>query len=247
MFVFCVYALLYLPIIVLIIFSFNDSSATYQWGGFTLRWFGELFHSSEIWLVLKHSLIVAFSAVALSLLFGLMIVCSLKERLNRIASWFYIPLLVPEIVLAVGFLYLFSFLRVPLGLTTLIVAHTLLGLAFSVPLLHARFVEMNPDVIEASLDLGASKWQTFIRVVLPFLQPAVFSVALLVWMTSFDDFLISFFCTGSASQTLPLYIYARVHAGITPVINALSTFTLLVSFLLVIVYSWLRVKLEEVV
>jgi len=247
LFVCGIYGLLYLPILVLVIFSFNNSPATYQWGGFTLRWFTELFRTDEIWLVLKHSLIVACSAVGLSLLLGVMIVYSMKERLDRIAAWFYIPLLVPEIVLAVGFLYLFSFLHIPLGLATLIVAHTLLGLALAVPLLHARFVEMDANVIEASLDLGASRWQTFARVILPFLRPALLSVGLLVWITSFDDFLISFFCAGGPSQTLPLYIYARVHTGITPVINALSTFTLMVSCLLVIVYSTLRVKLKEIV
>ncbi len=246
-FVACVYTLLYLPIIILFVFSFNSAPGGYSWGGFTLRWFVELFHTAEIWLVLKHSLIVAFSAMFLSLLFGVMLVYGMKERLARIAVFFYIPILVPEIVLAVGFLYLFSFLSVPLGLVTLIVAHTLLGLAFAVPLLHVRFSELDPNIIEASLDLGASKWQTFVYVILPFLRPALLSIGLLIWITSFDDFLISFFCAGSASQTLPLYIYARIHVGITPVINALSTFTLLVSSLLVIIYSAMRVRLKEII
>lgn len=247
LFVAGVYGLLYLPIIVLVVFSFNSSSDSHTWGGLTLRWFGELFRTPEIWLVVKHSLIVACAAMTLSLVFGVMIVCSMKKRLDRFASLFYIPVLVPEIILAVGFLYLFSFLKVPLGLQTLIVAHTLLGLAFSVPLLHARFAEMNERVVEASLDLGATKWQTFLYVVLPFLRPALVSVGLLVWILSFDDFLISFFCAGSSSQTLPLYIYSRVHVGVTPVINALSTFTLLVSCLLVILYSVLRVRLKEII
>lgn len=247
LFVLFVYALLYLPIMVLMFFSFNKAPGGYHWTGFTLSWFGELFQTTEIWVALQHSLIVAFAAMALSLIFGIMIVCSMKDYLRRFAEFFYLPILIPEIVLAVGFLYLFSFLKIPFGLPTLIVAHTLLGLAFAVPLLHARFNEMDPNVIEASLDLGASMWRTFLWVILPFLRPALFSVGLLVWITSFDDFLISFFCAGSASQTLPLYIYARVHVGITPVINALSTVTLVVSCLLVTIYSALRVKLEEII
>jgi len=242
-----VYLILYLPVIVLIIFSFNDAQMTYNWHGFTTHWYKELFVSQEIWLVLKHSLIVAFASTMLSLLFGVMVVYGLKERLDRFASLFYIPLLVPEIVLSVGFLYLFSFLKVPLGLPTLIVAHTLLGLAFTVPLIHARFAEMRIDVVEASMDLGASEWQTFARVVLPFLSPGLVAAGLLAWIVSFDDFLVAFFCAGSSSQTLPLYIYAMVRVGVSPVINALSVLMLFVSCLLVGIYSSIKFKSKDIV
>lgn len=240
-----VYMLLYLPVIVLIVFSFNDAQMTYNWHGFTLQWYKELFASPEIWLVLKNSLIVAISSTTLSLLFGVMIVYGLKERLASLANFFYIPILVPEIVLSVGFLYLFSFFKVPLGLPTLIVAHTLLGLAFTVPIIHSRFVEMSSDVVEASLDLGASEWQTFVRIVLPFLMPSLIASGLLAWIVSFDDFLISFFCAGSSSQTLPLYIYAKVRIGVSPVINALSVFMLMVSCLLVGIYSSITFKSKD--
>jgi spermidine/putrescine transport system permease protein len=246
-FVGCVYAMLYVPIIVLVVFSFNKAPMMYGWGGFTLHWFGELFRSSEILFAMKNSFIVAFSSTFLSLLFGMMLVYSFKARLDRLALFFYLPLLVPEIVLAVGFLYLFSFLNVPFGLPTLIVAHTLLGLAFAVPLLHARFSEMQANVMEASMDLGASRLQTFVRVVLPFLRPALFSAGMIAWIISFDDFLISFFCAGSSSQTLPLYIYARIRIGVTPIINALSTFTLLVSCLLVAIYSSIDIESKDIV
>jgi len=246
-FVGAAYLFLYLPIIVLVIFSFNNAQGTYNWHGFTTKWYVALFHSEEILMVLKNSLIVAFCSTFLSLVLGVMVVYAFKELLDRLAGLFYIPILVPEIVLSVGFLYLFSFFNIPLGLPTLIVAHTLLGLAFSVPLIHARFSEMDSNVIEASMDLGASGWQTFVRIVLPFLTPSLLSAGLLSWIISFDDFLISFFCAGSSSQTLPLYIYAMIRSGVSPVINALSTIMLVLSCLLVLIYSSIKFQSKDIV
>ena len=242
-----VYLFLYLPIIVLIVFSFNDAEMTFNWHGFTLQWYRELFQTQEIWFFLKNSLIVAGAATTLSLILGVMVVYGMKRHLDRFAHIFYIPVLIPEIVLSVGFLYLFSFFGVPLGMPTIIVAHTLLGLAFSVPLLHARLAEMDKNVIEASLDLGATKWQTFSKIVIPFLAPAFFSAGLLSWIASFDDFLIAFFCAGSSSQTLPLYIYAMVRVGVSPVINALSVLMLVFSCVLVVIYSSIKFKSKDIV
>lgn len=242
-----VYLFLYLPILVLIVFSFNDGISSYEWRGFTLRWYHELILNSEIWSVLRNSLIVAFSATALSLILGTMVVYGLQQKLDRMVQFFYLPILVPEIVLSVGFLYLFSFLRIPMGLPTLIAAHTLLGLAFVVPLVHTRFAEMDKNLVEASLDLGASQWQTFTKVVVPFLAPALFSAGLLAWIISFDDFLISFFCAGSSSQTLPLYLYAKIRVGMSPLINVLSAVTLLSSCGLVVIYSYMRSKTEDLI
>jgi spermidine/putrescine transport system permease protein len=247
MFVGCVYLFLYIPIIVLVIFSFNDAHGTYNWHGFTTKWYVQLLYSDEILFVLKNSLIVAFCATFLSLLFSVMVVYAARGILDRVAHMFYIPILVPEIVLAVGFLYFYSFFHIPLGLPTLIVAHTLLGLAFCVPLIHARFSEMDNNVIEASMDLGATQWQTFTYVVFPFLTPALVSGGLLAWIISFDDFLIAFFCAGSASQTLPLYIYATIRTGVSPMINALSTILLIMSALLVLVYSSIKFQSKDIV
>ena len=129
---------------------------------------------------------------------------------------------------------------------TVIVAHTLLGLAYSVPLLHARLSELDENVIEASMDLGATPWQTFVRIVFPFLRPALLSAGLLAWIVSFDDFLIAFFCTGGSSQTLPLYIYAMVRVGVSPVINALSVLMLVLSCLLVLIYSSIKFKSKDI-
>lgn len=239
-----VYLFLYLPIIILVFFSFNNATSSYHWVGFTMKAYAQLLHSQEIWLALKNSLIVATSAMFLSIIFGTMVVYGARKYLDKISHLFYIPILVPEIIISVGFLYFFFAFKIPLGIPSLIVAHTLLGLALTVPLLHTRLSEMSPDIVEASLDLGASEWQTFRRIIIPHLTPAIFAAGLLAWIISFDDFLISFFCAGSL-QTLPLYIYARVRVGVSPVINAISTLTLITSVLLVWAHSWFTIKSQQ--
>jgi len=139
-------------------------------------------------------------------------------------------------------LAIFSWLVIPLGLSALIVGHTLLGLGFVVPMIHARYSELDKSLLEASADLGASTVQTFFKVILPFLYPALVSAALLVFIISLDDFLIAFFCAGPTSQTLSLYIFALIRSGVSPVVNALSMFMLGVSTLLVLIYSYVSKK-----
>ena len=237
-----VYSFLYLPIMVLIAFSFNSSSSNYSWNGFTLDWYYQLFNSTEIWDPFCNSMIIGLSAVFLSVLFGLMFIWGLNWRHSKIFALFYSAMLLPDIVIAVGLLIIFSFFSVPLGLTTLIAGHTLLGLGFAIPLLYSRYQELDYQIIEASLDLGASNWQTFIKVVIPFLMPAILSSMLSVFVLSLDDFLVSFFCAGSTSKTLSLYIYAMVRAGVSPLINALSTVMLIGSSILVLIFSFLRIR-----
>lgn len=238
-----VYFFLYLPICVLVIFSFNDAHYAYVWQGFTTEWYTDLWHSTEVWDALRNSLIVAFSTVVLSLTMGVLVVWyGAQTFLSRFLGIFYGTLAAPEIVLAVGLLTLFSVLDVELGFISLIAAHTLLGLGYVVPMVHARFEGLNKSLIEASLDLGATRNQTFFRVVLPLLFPTLFAAGLLVFIVSLDDFLISSFCSGATAQTLPMYIFSMIRAGSTPVVNALSTVMLALSSLFVLVFSWVHVR-----
>ena len=149
-----------------------------------------------------------------------------------------------KLVLAVGLLLLFTFFSVPPGLFPLIAGHTVLGLGYVVPILSARFAEIDPALIEASLDLGASLNQTFLRIIVPLLVPALIAAGLLVFVISFDDFLIAFFCAGTEAQTLPLYIFATIRTGISPLLNALSTLLLVVSSFLVLLFCWLQSKIR---
>lgn len=243
LFVVAVYAFLYAPILVLIIFSFNKIAFPYHWTGFTLDWYRELFASPEVWHAAKNSFIVATISSFLSIMFGLLIV--FYGALSKIrGSWalFYINLMIPEIVLALGLLTLFSFFGVPLGLITLIAGHTVLGLGYSVPILTATFEGIDYSIVEASFDLGATINQTFYKVIVPVLLPALIASALLVFIISLDDFLIAFFCAGSSAQTLPLYIFAMIRSGVSPIINALSTLLLLASSLVVLIFSFLKLQ-----
>jgi spermidine/putrescine transport system permease protein len=158
---------------------------------------------------------------------------------------FYGTLAAPEIVLAVGLLSFFSLCSVPLGFTTLVAAHTLMGLGYVVPILYDSYAELDYSVVEASMDLGATKFQTYRWVVLPILRPALAAAALLVFIISLDDFMISFFCSGASTQTLPMYIFSMIRSGTTPVVNAVSTVLLLLSSMLVLFFSSLKIKKTE--
>ena len=241
------YLFLYLPIFVLVVFSFNDNAFTNSWLGFTTHWYYDLFASTEVWHALKNSLLVAVSSVMLSLTLGsLFIFFGSRSSVKRLLTLFYGSLAMPEIVLAVGLLALFSFFSVSLGVTTLIAGHTLLGLGYVIPILHARFVELDASLIEASYDLGATKRQTFFSVVLPLLAPALMAAALLVFIISLDDFIISFFCAGASVQTLPLYIFAVIRTGASPMVNALSTIMLIISSFFVVIFSFLHIQRTRV-
>jgi len=237
------YLFLYIPIFVLVLFSFNDNAFTCEWTFFTTHWYYDLFASTEVWQALQNSLIIAMTSVALSLTIGSSLVFfGSRASVQRLLFLFYGSLAMPEIVLAVGLLSLFSFFAVPLGSITLIVGHTLLGLGYVIPIVYSRFVELDESLIEASYDLGATQRQTFFRVVLPLLMPALIASGLLVFIISLDDFIISFFCAGASVQTLPLYIFAVIRTGASPMINALSTIMLLFSSFLVLLVSLLHIK-----
>jgi spermidine/putrescine transport system permease protein len=238
-----VYLFLYIPIVTLIVFSFNRDELSFHWVGFTTQWYSMLFTTPEVWDALKNSLIIAGCSVALSITMGSFFVFFIARTYFRnLIMLFYANLAIPEIVLAVGLLSFFYFMAIPLGMTTLITCHTLIGLGYVVPIIYSRFIEIDKRIVEASLDLGATQIQTFFFVVLPLLFPALFASALLVFIISFDDFILSFFCAGASTQTLPLYIFAMIRAGASPIVSALSTILLVVSSILVLLFSSLHIK-----
>lgn len=249
LFVSAVYAFLYVPIIVLVVFSFNKAAFPAPWGGFTFYWYEQLWYNSDqVWHALYNSLVVSCSATFLSLLMGIaLIFYSVRTgggKAKKIMNLFYTNLVVPEIVMVVGLLGLFNFFSVPLGKAALIAGHTLLGLGYAVPLLYVRYEEIDEHLIEASLDLGANYTQTFMKIVFPLLLPALLVAALLVFIISFDDFVISYFCAGTTSQTLPVLLLSMLRTGASPVINALSTGLLVLSSFLVLGFCLLRVRMN---
>jgi spermidine/putrescine transport system permease protein len=243
-FVAAAYLFLYLPIVILVAYSFNYDGFPEAWSGFSLRWYHELFASEEIWLAVGYSTTIALVSSVIAVLLSIGLVCGLKLTSEWIMRLFYINIFIPDVVLAVGLLTLFSYFFVPLGLTTLIVGHTVLGMGYAAPIIYARYKEFDNRLLEASHDLGASSAYTFFHVLIPFLLPAIVVSFLLVIIVSFDDFLVTFFCAGSSIQTLSLYIYAMIRMGISPIVNALSTLMLIVNIVLVLLISWLTYRME---
>lgn len=240
----CVYLFLYIPIVVLVLYSFNKAAFPAPWSGFSLVWYQELFHSSALWKAFYNSCIVSGTSMVLSLVMGLALIYFhvMGGQVRGLLTLFYANIIIPEIVLAVGLISLFSFMSVPLGLMSLIIAHTVLGLGYVVPLIYARFINLDPRLIEASLDLGATPTQTFFKVITPILMPSMISAGLLIFIISFDDFILSFFVAGGESQTLSIYIYSMIKSGVSPVINALSTLLLILSSMLVLFFSSINIK-----
>lgn len=235
---------LYLPLSVLIIFSFNRAPFPAPWAGGTFAWYRDLFASWHLWSACLTSLFVALAASGLSVVMGLALIFYGVRggNLQRLIPPFYINLIIPEVVLAVGLVTLFAACGIQLGYGTLIVAHTVLGLGYVVPIVAARYEEIDRRLVEASLDLGATRSQTFWAVIVPLVRPSLLASALLVFILSFDDFVLTYFCAGSSVQTLSLYLISVLRAGVSPVINALATILFLVSNILGLVFCSLTFK-----
>jgi spermidine/putrescine transport system permease protein len=230
------YVFLYAPILILIIFSFNSSRFVTTWEGLSLRWYGELFRDEAMILALRNSLIVAVASTLISTVLGTMVALVMEryDFAGKLAfdSLLYLPIIIPDIAMAVMLLLFFVMSRITLGLTTIIISHVAFNISFVAVVVRARLVGFDRSLEDAAQDLGANELQTFWHVTLPLLMPAILGGALLAFTLSLDDFVITFFTAGVGSTTLPLRIYSMVKLGITPEINAISTLMLLVSMTL---------------
>lgn len=157
-------------------------------------------------------------------------------KVKKFIPLFYGSLVIPETILAVGLIGYFSMLHIPLGLVTLIVSHTVIGLGFAIPILFIRYLGLDSRLKEASLVLGASPRQTFFRITLPLLKPTMIASGLLIFVISFDDFILSYFCSGTEVQTLSIYLVNSLRFGISPVVNALSALLLLLTAILALIF-----------
>lgn len=242
--VLALYIFLYIPITVLVVYSFNNAPFPAQWNGFTLHWYQEFLYSAPLWQALRNSFIISLAATFISSLLGLMLIFFMTHEpaIERWVAIFYGGIVIPEIVLAVSLLAVFSFFSVPLGMLTLIASYVVLALGFVIPIVYGRYKELDVRLIEASLDLGASRLVTFMRVIAPLLMPSVIAAALLVFILTFDDFLLAFFCAGSSTQTLSLYIFSMIRTGVSPIVNALSTVILMVCSILVLLFCALNTR-----
>ncbi|HEX5819641.1 MAG TPA: ABC transporter permease [Gemmatimonadales bacterium] len=231
------YAFLHLPLVVLMVFSFNRSRFSVQWKGFTLDWFARLAHRPDVLRALRLSVVVGLTSTAIATILGTLLAVALARyalRGRRVyEGLLYLPIVTPEIVAGISLLILFSTLGVTLGLGTIIIAHTAFSLPFVTVVVLARMAGMDRSLEEAAMNLGADELTTFRRVTLPQLLPGVVAAALLAFTLSFDDFVITFFVAGVGSTTLPLVVYSMVRKSVEPTINAISTIMLLVTTVLV--------------
>jgi spermidine/putrescine transport system permease protein len=251
------YIFLWLPIVILVVFSFNDSRTNAVWQGFTTRWYEGLFagqfggearfNTTNLLLSLQRSLIVGVASTVIATVLGTAVAIGLERYKTPFRRYvdllLYLPIVIPEITMGLSLLMFFSFtftsIRNLTGLTpglsiiTVIIGHAVFALPFVAVSVRARLVGMSRSLEEAARDLGANEWRTFTRVTLPMLMPGIIAGALLAFTLSLDDFVVTFFVAGPGATTLPLFVYGLIKFQVTPDINAISTLMVVASIALV--------------
>ena len=235
-----VYAFLYVPLVVVVIFSFNDSKLSAEWVGFTTDWYSKLFENEEMLAAAVNSLVIAFVAAGLATVLGTMAGIAMHRYRSKILPFMVLtPIAMPEILLGVALLIFFisTFGAESLSLATVIVAHTTFCIGFVAIIVRARLAGMDESIFEAARDLGATPWQTFRLVTLPLIRPGIIAGALMAFTLSIDDFVITFFTAGAGVPTLPLTIYTMIKIAVTPEVNALSTLLMLITLTMIVIAS----------
>jgi spermidine/putrescine transport system permease protein len=227
------YLLLYVPIVVLVWFSFNNAVYSGLWHGFTWRWYQELFHDSNLQTIALHSLTIGFLAATIATLIGLLgAVALFKYRFfgkKLLGGIIFVMIIIPDLVVGIALLILFHELHVQLGFWTLLLAHITFCIPFVVVTLMSRLAGTDVNLFEAAKDLGAADFRVFCKVIVPMLIPGIVAAWLLSFTLSFDDVVISTFVSGPSYQILPLYIFSQVKVGVTPELNALCSVILLLT------------------
>jgi spermidine/putrescine transport system permease protein len=233
-----VFAFLYLPIVLLGVYSFNDSRLNLYWAGFTTKWYGLLFGNEVLLRAFQNSLIVAAATTTLAVIIGTSAAWLLYRyrfpAQQTLGLLIFIPMVMPEVLMGVSLLVLFVSLGIPLGYGTLIIAHTTFCFPFVLVGVQARLQGIDPSLEEAAMDLGATPLKAFWLVIVPYLMPAIVAGALMSFTLSFDEYIVTIFTSGADSQTLPLKVYGMVRVGLNPQLNALSTLFIAATALLVI-------------
>ena len=241
-----VFIFLFLPILVLILFSFNTSELNIVFEGFTLHWYKDLFSNRSLLEALLNTMIVAVTSTVVSTVIGTISAYGLykydfkgKKVINELL---YVPIVLPEIVLGIALLCIYTLMKLELGMFTLILAHISFSIPFVIISVRSVLNSMDPNLEKAASDLGASDITTFFKIILPSLLPGVMSGAQLAFSLSLDDVVISYFTAGPGSNTLPLHIYSIIKTGVTPDVNALITLMLLAIFSVLTISMIINIK-----
>jgi spermidine/putrescine transport system permease protein len=232
------YLFLYLPLAVVVVYSFNDSRLNAQWVGFTLDWYRKLFGNEEMLSAAWNSLVIGLTASAVSTVLGTMAGYAMyRFKLRLLPVLIVAPIAIPEILTGVSLLIFFVAINLTLGLASIALAHIAFCIGFVAIVVRARLAGMDESLIEAARDLGATPLRAFRLVTLPLIMPGVIAGALMAFTLSIDDFVITYFTAGAGAMTLPLKIYTMVKISVTPEVNAVSTLLMLVTLALIVIAS----------
>ena len=230
------YLFLYVPLAIVVAYSFNNSRLNAEWVGFTLDWYDKLFHNEEMLTAAGNSLAIALTASLVSTVLGTMAgVAMYRYKLRLLPILVLTPIAIPEILMGVSLLIFFVLLNFTLGLVSVALAHIAFCIGFVAIVVRARLSGMDESLTEAARDCGATPWQAFRYVTLPLIMPGVIAGALMAFTLSIDDFVITFFTAGAGTVTLPLQIYSMIKIAVTPEVNAVSTLLMLLTLALIIV------------
>ncbi|NMA69802.1 MAG: ABC transporter permease [Desulfitobacterium sp.] len=245
---FLIFFFLYAPILVLMLFSFNESKSRGHWGGFTLKWYVELFQDSQIVSALYYTVTIAIIASIVATIIGTLAAIGLTNMrgLPKVITLnlTYLPLLSPDIVMGISLMLLFIFVKLNLGFLTMLLAHITFSLPFVIFSVLPKLRQISEDTYNAALDLGATPFEAYKKVILPQISPGIVTGFLLAFTMSIDDFVVSFFTTGSGVSNLAISIYSMARRGINPKINALLTL-MFICIMLLLVFVNYRMSKED--
>ena len=229
------YVFLYLPLVIVVAYSFNDSRLNAEWVGFTFDWYRKLFTDGDMLVAAGNSLLIATLASAISTVLGTMAGLALHRRASKLLSILvFTPIAIPEILMGVSLLIFFVLLNFTLGVLSVTLAHIAFCVGFVAIVVRSRLAGMDESLTEAARDCGATPMQAFRHVTLPLITPGVIAGALMAFTLSIDDFVITFFTAGAGTSTLPLQIYSMIKIAVTPEVNAISTLLMLLTLALII-------------
>jgi spermidine/putrescine transport system permease protein len=233
-----VYAFLYLPLAIVVVYSFNDSRLNAEWVGFTFDWYRKLLANDEMIQAAANSLLIALVTSLVSTVLGTLAGLALhRYRLRLLPVLVLVPIAIPEILMGVSLLIFFVMLNVTLGLISVMLAHIAFCIGFVAIVVRSRLAGMDESLTEAARDCGATLWQSFRYVTLPLIMPGVIAGALMAFTLSIDDFVITFFTAGAGTVTLPLQIYSMIKIAVTPEVNAVSTLLMVLTLVLILIAS----------
>lgn len=238
-----IFLFLYVPLFIVILYSFNDSRINISWVGFSLHWYRVLFSDDQILAAVLNSLLIALIASVVSIIFGTFAGVALYYyKLPFLRFLIYTPIAAPELLIGVSLLLFYLLINFTLGIATIALAHIAFCTSFVAISVRTRMYNLDQSILDAARDLGASPIKTFILILIPMIMPGIIAGGLMAFTLSIDDFVITFFTAGPGSNTLPLVIYSMLRVGVTPEINALSTLIIIFTLIIATIFNKLSQK-----